>query len=99
MAQEKPYVIGDFVWTGMDYLGEAGIGQASLDSVQMAFPWFNGYCGDLDLIGSKKPQSFYRDVVWGRSQLEMAVEQPAPEGHEWVLSKWGWRNELELDRV
>ncbi len=95
MAQEKPYVIGDFVWTGMDYLGEAGIGQASLDSVQMAFPWFNGYCGDLDLIGSKKPQSFYRDVVWGRSQLEMAVEQPAPEGHEWVLSKWGWRNELQ----
>lgn len=94
MAQEKPYVIGDFVWTGMDYLGEAGIGQASLDSVQMAFPWFNGYCGDIDLIGSKKPQSFYRDVVWGRSQLEMAVEQPAPEGHEWVLSKWGWRNEL-----
>lgn len=95
MAQEKPYVIGDFVWTGMDYLGEAGIGQASLDSVQMKFPWFNGYCGDIDLIGSKKPQSFYRDVVWGQGQLEMAVEQPAPEGHEWVLSKWGWRNELQ----
>jgi beta-galactosidase len=94
MAVEKPYVIGDFVWTGMDYLGEAGIGQASLDSVKMAYPWFNGYCGDISILGFKKPQSFYRDVVWGRSKLEMAVETPAPDGHRWVLSKWGWRNEL-----
>ncbi|WP_159523067.1 glycoside hydrolase family 2 TIM barrel-domain containing protein [Sunxiuqinia indica] len=94
MALDKPYVIGDFVWTGMDYLGEAGIGQASLDSVQMAYPWFNGYCGDIDLLGFKKPQSYYRDVVWGRSGLEIAVEKPAPEGHQWEISKWGWRNEL-----
>ncbi|WP_321290543.1 glycoside hydrolase family 2 TIM barrel-domain containing protein [uncultured Sunxiuqinia sp.] len=94
MAVNNPYVIGDFVWTGMDYLGEAGIGQASLDSVNMAYPWFNGYCGDIDLIGFKKPQSYYRDLVWGRSQLEIAVEAPAPEGHKWVISAWGWRNEL-----
>src|SRR5690606_31067651 len=87
--------VGDFVWTGMDYLGEAGIGQASLDSVQMTYPWYNGYCGDIDLIGNKKPQSFYRDVVWGRSLLEVAVERPAPAGHHWAISKWGWRNELQ----
>jgi beta-galactosidase len=95
LAVEKPHVIGDFVWTGMDYLGEAGIGQASLDSVQMKFPWFNGFCGDISILGFKKPQSFYRDVVWGRSQLEMAVEQPAPEGHKWAISMWGWRNERQ----
>ncbi len=94
MAIEKPYVIGDFVWTGMDYLGEAGLGQPSLDSIQMEYPWFNAYCGDIDLIGRKKPQSYYRDVVWGRSKLEIAVEEPSPEGHSWKISKWGWRNEL-----
>jgi len=95
VTKTLPYVIGDFVWTGMDYLGEAGIGQAVLDSIQMEFPWYNGYCGDIDLIGNKKPQSFYRDVVWGRSMLEMAVEQPAPKGQQWVISKWGWRNERQ----
>ncbi len=95
IANALPYVIGDFVWTGMDYLGEAGIGQATLDSVQMTYPWYNGFSGDLDLIGNKKPQSYYRDVVWGRSVLEMAVEVPAPEGREWVISKWGWRNERQ----
>lgn len=95
MAVEKPYVIGDFVWTGMDYLGEAGIGQAALDSVQMKFPWFNGFCGDINLVGFKKPQSYYRDVLWGRSPLEVAIEQPTPEGRKWVFSLWGWRNELQ----
>jgi len=36
------------------------------------FPWFNSYCGDIDLIGNKKPQSYYRDLVWDRSKIEMA---------------------------
>lgn len=30
MLQKHPYIVGDFVWTGMDYLGEAGIGHAQL---------------------------------------------------------------------
>ena len=25
-VENDPWVIGDFVWTGMDYLGETGIG-------------------------------------------------------------------------
>lgn len=93
MVKEKPYVIGDFVWTGMDYLGEPGVGQSVLDSLVRVWPWFNAYTGDIDILGFKKPQSFYRDVVWGRSQMEMAVETPAPKGHKWVISMWGWRNE------
>ncbi|MGV8137482.1 MAG: glycoside hydrolase family 2 TIM barrel-domain containing protein [Mangrovibacterium sp.] len=91
MAHEKPYVIGDFVWTGMDYLGEAGIGQAMVDSTTMCWPWINANCGDIDLIGYKKPQAYYRDVVWDRSQLEMEVEEIAPEGKEWKIRAWGWR--------
>jgi beta-galactosidase len=97
-VETKPYVIGDFVWTGMDYLGETGIGHSHLegaaDTFLMPFPWFNSYCGDIDLIGQKKPQSYYRDVVWGRSQLEMAVQRPLPEGKKEILSQWGWSDEL-----
>lgn len=91
MANEKPYVIGDFVWTGMDYLGEAGIGQVMTDSVTMCWPWIISNCGDIDLIGYKKPQAFYRDVVWDRSPLEMEVEEIAPEGKVWKIRDWGWR--------
>ncbi len=93
MANEKSYVTGDFVWTGMDYLGEAGIGQAMTDSTTMCWPWINSNCGDIDIIGYKKPQAFYRDVVWDRSRLEMAVEEPAPEGKAWLIRAWGWPRE------
>lgn len=97
------YVIGDFVWTGMDYLGESGIGSSALREATKAsapsigapsFPWFNAYCGDVDLIGGKKPQSYYRDVVWGRSKLEMAVQRPLPLRMAEEISLWGWSDEL-----
>ena len=93
MATEKSYVAGDFVWTGMDYLGEAGIGQVMTDSTTMCWPWMNANCGDIDLIGYKKPQAFYRDVVWDRSKIEMAAEEIPPAGKEWLIRAWGWRRE------
>ncbi|MGH9352986.1 MAG: glycoside hydrolase family 2 protein, partial [Terriglobia bacterium] len=37
MLQKHPYVVGDFVWTGMDYLGESGIGHAQLASSSPLF--------------------------------------------------------------
>jgi beta-galactosidase len=98
-VKKNSYVIGDFIWTGMDYLGEAGIGHAVLDNEKdsplMEWPWFNGYCGDLDLCGFKKPQSFYRDVIWGRRNISMAVHMPIPEGRTEKVSFWGWPNELQ----
>jgi beta-galactosidase len=93
MATEKSYVIGDFVWTGMDYLGEAGIGQVMADSTPMCWPWMNANCGDIDLIGYKKPQAYYRDVVWDRSKLEMAAEEIPPAGKKWQIRAWGWYRE------
>ncbi|MGB8029911.1 MAG: glycoside hydrolase family 2 TIM barrel-domain containing protein [Terracidiphilus sp.] len=98
--ETSSYVIGDFVWTAMDYLGESGIGNASLNLEGGAspstrfYPWFNSYCGDIDLIGNKKPQSYYRDVVWGRSKIEIAVQRPIPAHFTEQISKWGWSDEL-----
>lgn len=97
LVEKHPYVIGDFVWTAMDYLGEAGIAHALLsnrnDSFFMSWPWFNAWCGDLDLCGFKKPQSFYRDVVWRRSPIAMAVHAPIPPGLTEKVSGWGWPEE------
>ena len=97
-VEQHPYVIGDFVWTAMDYLGETGIGHTALDSTPgfllQTFPWFNSFCGDIDLIGGKKPQSYYRDVIWNQSKLEMLVHAPVPEGHKEAVSAWGWYNEF-----
>jgi len=100
MVEKHPYVIGDFVWTSMDYLGESGIGHSSIkkdtkDTFSMDWPWYNAYCGDIDICGFKKPQSYYRDVVWKVSNLEMAVHSPIPAGMKEVVSMWGWPDEQQ----
>ena len=97
-AARLSYALGDFVWTAIDYLGESAIGHSMLSQTpgwwRQQYPWFNSYCGDIDLIGDKKPQSYYRDVLWGGSQLEIAVQRPLPRGRTEELANWGWRDEL-----
>jgi beta-galactosidase len=99
LVEKNPYVIGDFVWSGIDYLGESGVGHNSLSNEKeswfMDWPWFNAWCGDLDICGFKKPQSFYRDVVWRRSPIEMFVHAPIPEGLTEKLTWWGWPEESQ----
>jgi beta-galactosidase len=99
-VEKLPYVIGDFVWTAFDYMGEASIGHSFLsskseDKFTLGWPWYNAWCGDIDIIGNKKPQSYYRDVVWRRSPVEMAVHLPVPDGLKEIISMWGWRDELQ----
>ncbi|MEA5427873.1 glycoside hydrolase family 2 TIM barrel-domain containing protein [Arcicella lustrica] len=95
LVEKHPYIIGDFVWTAFDYLGEASTGNATYDKMEkkvrlLKYPWFNAWCGDIDLVGNKKPQSYYRDVVWRNSPIEMAVHEPIAEGMVENISDWGW---------
>jgi beta-galactosidase len=81
----------------MDYFGESGIGHNKLKSDGVItlppWPWFNGFCGDIDILGNKKPQMYFRDVVWRKSNLEILVHAPVPAGEEEEVSFWGWPNE------
>jgi len=101
MVKRHKYVLGDFVWTGMDYIGESGIGHNRLvyentegPNMLKPWPWYIAWCGDIDILGNKKPQSFYRDILWGESKLEMMVVRPVPEGKKSELSYWGWYDEV-----
>jgi len=99
LVEKDNYVVGDFVWTAMDYLGESGIGHTFCANEKPDFskpwPWFNSWCGDIDLIGDKKPQSYYRDVVWKRSKIEMAVHVPLADSCKEKISYWGWPDEQQ----
>lgn len=98
-VEKHPYLLGDFIWTAMDYLGESGLGNSlEVDPQEnehkfMDWPWFNAWCGDLDLLGIKKPQSYYRDVLWRKREISMAVELPVAEGKVRKVSFWGWPEE------
>lgn len=101
LVEKHPYIIGDFVWTAIDYLGEAGLGHAleleegEQDPQFMGWPWYNAWCGDIDLCGDKKPQSYYRDIVWRQREISMAVHPPVTPGKKEVVNAWGWPNELQ----
>ena len=100
-VEKNPYVIGDFVWTAMDYLGETACGNSSYGPKETMrvglkpWPWFNAFCGDIDLCGFKKPQLLYRDVVWNNSKLEMMIHAPIPDGMKETVSYWGWPDESQ----
>jgi len=96
MVRKHSYIIGDFVWTAMDYLGESGIGayyypgEEAVDHwVNDRFPWHGAYCGDIDLTGRRKPVSHYRDMLWNNTgKIYMAVREPNPVDGEIKLTGW-----------
>jgi beta-galactosidase len=96
LVQENNYVIGDFVWTAMDYLGESGIGRWYYSGDVPGehwendfFPWHAAYCGDIDLIGWRKPISHYRSMLYNNiEKLYMAVREPNPEPLEIKTTWW-----------
>jgi beta-galactosidase len=70
---DHSWVIGDFVWTAFDYIGEASIGWRGYMQESNFFPWNLAYCGDIDICGWKRPQSYYRDVLWKENQVSIFV--------------------------
>ncbi|WP_428232806.1 glycoside hydrolase family 2 TIM barrel-domain containing protein [Flavobacterium sp.] len=96
LGQENNSIIGDFVWTAIDYLGEAGIGRTFYSGETTGESWDNemfpihaSYCGDIDLIGWRKPISHYRSMLYNNNEkLYMAVREPEPEPLEIKTTTW-----------
>ena len=105
LVEKLPNLIGDFTWTGWDYIGEAGIGVPSYGSAFTGslggdWPIQLAYCGDIDITGFRRPASYFREIVFGRRTAPyLAVRDPAHYGeamtdNPWVFSdavaKWDW---------
>ena len=85
VSHDFPYVVGDIVWTGLDYLGESGIGRNYYKGEREGESWIEGGqpewhgapCGDVDITGWRKPISHYREMLWNQdTPLYMAVREP-----------------------
>ena len=103
LVQEYPYIIGDIVWTGLDYLGESGIGRNYYEGERPGEHWREGgqpdwhgaYCGDVDITGYRKPISIYREMLWKEaydgefpSVLSIAVKEP--DGYHGKIHQTAW---------
>lgn len=94
-VEKFPYVIGDFVWTSLDYLGEAGIGRVKYSKDDIGFvgkyPWRYAWCGDIDVCGNKRPQSYYRDCVWDNEMKPyIGVHDPEKDYENEDASMWSF---------
>jgi beta-galactosidase len=53
VVRDTEYIFGQFIWTGIDYLGESG-----------AWPSRGFYSGFLDFGGFLKPRGYFRQSLW-----------------------------------
>ena len=97
VVNDFPYVVGDIVWTGLDYLGESGIGRYYYEGERPGEHWFDdgfpewhgAYCGDIDITGWRKPISYYREVLWHNdTPLYLAVKEP--DGYHGKIKETAW---------
>jgi beta-galactosidase len=98
LVRENAHVIGDFTWTGWDYLGEAGIGRVDYPDedyvatgISAPYPWLTGWVGDIDITGHRRPASYYRETVFGlRHEPYIAVHRPQFHGRPTSKTPWSW---------
>jgi hypothetical protein len=99
LVERLDHVIGDFTWTGWDYLGEAGIGRVDYTDepgyeptgTAGPYPHLLAGCGDIDITGHRRPVSYYREIVFGlRSEPYVTVHPPRHHGRPTATTPWSW---------
>jgi beta-galactosidase len=99
LARKNPALIGDFVWAGMDYLGEVGIGAweytdyAPLDGHGPG--WVSAGSGRIDLTGKPLAEMAYTRVAFGLSKIKLAVVPVYAYGRAHTPSAWKFTNAIE----
>jgi beta-galactosidase len=84
---DNDYIMGQFLWTGFEYMGEAG-----------QYPSRSNTAGTIDLAGNRKPEFYFRQSLWSSKPMVFigADDQPASEGstdlwaHKRAEPTWNW---------
>ena len=92
-VKDHDYISGQFLWTGIDYLGEAG-----------RWPDRSNTAGLLDLGGFRKPEYYFRQSLWTTKPMIYLGTSEIPKKHGaksiWVHQKadpvWNWPSEKKI---
>lgn len=91
-VEKMPWVIGDFLWTAWDYLGEAGVGTVGYgkaESFTQPYPCIQAGIGNIDLTGEINCQGHYTATVYGqRKKPYIAVHPMEHFGEKVFLGQW-----------
>lgn len=91
VVRDTEYIFGQFIWTGIDYLGESG-----------AWPSRGFYSGFLDFGGFLKPRGHFRQALWSAKPVTYLGTYPLPKRINYLStdawSVWNY-NSGEMIRV
>ena len=106
MVKKYPYLVGDFMWTAWDYLGEVGIGGWSYEpqygmTFEKPYPWMIADAGAIDLVGNVGAEAKYASTVWGLEKAPYIGVRPVNHPKVKVvksvwrgtnaIASWSWR--------
>ena len=105
MVKEYPYLIGDFMWTAWDYLGETGIGTWAYTpdgkGFEKPYPWLLADVGAMDILGDPNGELFLAQAAWDLLARPAICAQPLnhpgvkPAKGTWrgtnALPSWNWK--------
>ena len=104
MAKDEPRLIGDFVWAGMDYLGEVGVGSWEYsdyaETLEHEVGWITAGSGRIDLVGNLLAEAEYTKVAFGIEDKPVIAVRPVNHTHDkhspsaWkmtnAITSWSW---------
>lgn len=104
LAKREPRLLGDFVWAGMDYLGEVGIGAWEYPDYVPDFShgpgWIAAGAGRIDLTGQTQGEALYTRVALDLEKGPLLAVWPVNHTKEkhspsaWRMShaipSWSW---------
>ncbi len=105
LAKKEPRLVGDFVWAGMDYLGEVMIGSWEYKDYAEKFDagvgWITAGSGRIDLTGKPLGEALYTRVALEAEQgpyiavcpVNHTGERHSPSAWKMTnaMASWSWR--------
>ncbi|MCK9897097.1 glycoside hydrolase family 2 TIM barrel-domain containing protein [Frankia sp. AgB32] len=96
--ETMPHVIGDFTWTGWDYIGEAAIAVLPYGRRPTLFgPWPSLLAGEpvIDITGHRQTQSYLNEILWHlRTAPYLAVQPVNHSGEKQYSNAWRSTNSI-----
>ncbi|MDO4647990.1 MAG: glycoside hydrolase family 2 TIM barrel-domain containing protein [Eubacteriales bacterium] len=98
IVESTPYLIGDFMWTAWDYIGEVGLGAWSYEkepSFDKPYPWLLADTGAFDILGNDNGEAGLASVVWEKRKTPYIAVSPV--NHPGIVPlKATWRSSNAL---
>lgn len=101
MVEKFPYLVGDFMWTAWDYLGETGIGAWSTapdaKGFSKPYPWLLADTGAIDILGDPNAEMFWANAAWGQlKNPAVTVQPPVRPGEKLAGAVWRGTNGIPV---